>query len=855
MDPPAYARAPTHPAQTYSSSQNEGSEYGGDAKTESANGTAAPDDAGAAGQTPKGRVLVPATPPSVDSPTKQGHQPASPINPLMYTTPPPGARAHGQFRFPVGQLAANEGEQGAPPNPSQDTAPSWLSQIMAEGAAPSPTPTIRMSEQNSAIMPYAVEGAHPPEPASEPVPAETATSRRNKRQRVSPDLPDDSPCAGQSAMTAPARLKNRGAKTEQYFLRTVLPPRYDITPHLSDKALLKLARYVRALDAAEREAAAAATQPQATDAPQMTTQSDYGLAYTAGTNAQQPPPGQYLNDAARAALPGERGVHCPSGQNALAAPALPHANAAMEVDPLPPATAPQPTMGYWTNGPPAALLLEYEPEQTTRRGRRPPPMASFITGDERAEDLRVSTMLFVTPSPKPNGFPLQHLCNPFDLRNRLNPDDIAIWDNEPVGTKFVIQPFAQPPLDTPEKVQAQGRKLRGALSRIVLENDFYLFEPREETLQAEGYRAGAWLTTGWSTDAVRVLATGGGGVWSTEVGSLQVTETIVKVLDFLLAYEDFDNVAQSPVSKEEIEACLRQPRIKQTICDLLRDLQSPLTEDETKAYVEIVMNNFKVAIVDFGPKTPGKPGKTVANVYCSPPTTDPILWQKWRAAISNVPLVTRNHGTPKVRRETRCTGCYGADHPPHKCPFMAVEQWCHREPLPNDETPAIPAPTPAPTQPRAGAPPPRDDAMRAPQPEQPAASTAGTSRRAAQDGAESRDGERRGDSTHATRRDQYREQDRAPTYQPHAQYNAQAHPGNNGHYAYGPQSHIPYPYPVPPPYFQPHYLAPPPGYGYAPHGDAYADQQGYAGRGRGGGGGGRGRRGGPPGAPRGQNGS
>lgn len=260
-------------------------------------------------------------------------------------------------------------------------------------------------------MPYTVH-----DPQITPTATANEQVRRNKRPRISPDPQDDAPAhaaarqpvpppAASRATAAHLRPHLKAPKSEPYVLRTVPPPMYAPTPQFTDDQLRKIAIYISQLDAA------AGTQEIPGQQRGAKLETDAALL--------APPPCAHPEPAmppTRSAQP-HQAQSVPSPLTAHQPPELSSedAHADMDVDPLPSLPFPPPPLhispplrpldvtmgpGVWANGVGIAPIYGKSLGTTVRRAKRNPPMANFISGDDRADDLRASNMLFVTPPPR-----------------------------------------------------------------------------------------------------------------------------------------------------------------------------------------------------------------------------------------------------------------------------------------------------------------------------------------------------------------------------------------------------------------------------------------------------------------------
>ncbi|EIW59216.1 uncharacterized protein TRAVEDRAFT_46520 [Trametes versicolor FP-101664 SS1] len=761
MDLPPYANAPAGNPPDFPGGVNMADIMGPDWKP-----TAAP-AYGQMGLNENGEILAeasvaqePATPSDAPTPGEAAaHQMASPPNP--FATPGRDAGAQNRFSFVIGHYTQQNGDQQAAEPTGAADDKDWHAKLTEEDPNQTPTPVIHLDTQRSELAPYTVSDgqAKPTVPKHEDA-EETAAERTRKRQRVSPpshEQPRQQARAVSQAYTAPPartiqppRQQPQAPKVEPLVLQTVPAPlMHPPIPSFSDDQLYRLAQFMHQVAAARSmlpeplgaAGVAAHPMPDAMTAAAVT----YGHPAPMGNPEMDPardPEAAPARDPDPTPAPAPALAEDPFGQGrrdpepalrgdpppgyyaplpAAADPGVNHAGAvpcAMDVD-LPPLSidclplAPPNPYGTfadgsrWLAGGHGDLNPDFDDAQRT------PPMGNFVDGNARAKDLNESKMLEVTMEPD-YLFPLRHLRGPFDLQRGLDQEDVRDWNKEPAGTRLAIEPFATPRLDSVEKAQAHGAKIRKLLLRITLENGFYLTTPRVLGPN-EADDAGVILSSGWSREAAHVLLTGNKGVWSTPIGTIRVSDVLVSVPDFLFGYE-FENTAQRPLGRGEIEAGLRHPKFRQTFPKLLEDLGSPLAAPERETsrqnFITAVLLTIHVDIVDFGPRVNSRPNKMIANVYCSPLTKSPTHWESWRRRMAEVPFSTPNHGAAKVRRETRCTGCSGADHPPHLCPFIRVPGWHHKEPLRNDN--AAPAPTAAPASAPASQMPPQPEAGSAP---------------------------------------------------------------------------------------------------------------------------------------------
>lgn len=312
-------------------------------------------------------------------------------------------------------------------------------------------------------------------------------------------------------------------------------------------------------------------------------------------------------------------------------------------------------------------------------------MARYITGDERADELRNSGALYCTPIPA-DSVPLRHLRGPRDLKRFLREEDIRKWSSGPPGTYLIIEPYAQPRLVTLADIQQYAKHLRDLLIEIIEEKDFVLVMLYPAPAHVKHDRPGAWLVRNMSTDASRVLRTGGGGAWSTTRGSFFAHTTLAATPTYIMTHEGLTDDPNNPLDEEELASILRGERFRQVTRALFEKLDPEMSEPDLDDRVTAALEKIRVEILDFGPKPPSNKSKIVVNVYCDPPTTNTREWEMWRTNMAKLQLRTPTNGVGNTRRQTRCTGCYGADHPAHLCPFRAIPNWCYKGLLPGEES-------------------------------------------------------------------------------------------------------------------------------------------------------------------------
>ncbi|EIW58571.1 uncharacterized protein TRAVEDRAFT_20538 [Trametes versicolor FP-101664 SS1] len=84
----------------------------------------------------------------------------------------------------------------------------------------------------------------------------------------------------------------------------------------------------------------------------------------------------------------------------------------------------------------------------------------------------------------------------------------------------------------------------------------------------------------------------------------------------------------------------------------------------------------------------GKNKKTVnvvVNVYCVPPSEDPVLWLRWNEEMRKIKVPSLYDNTATPRLPTRCNGCHGGDHLLLECPFEKIPRVVSTPAVPDDD--------------------------------------------------------------------------------------------------------------------------------------------------------------------------